>query len=151
MAIVDFIAAHGSWSWIIAGLALLALELVVPGGFMLWLGISGIVTGLLSTFIAMDWPLEWSIFGVLSLVTIFLWVRFFKRGNETSDRPYLNRRADRFVGHEVVLDEPIADGYGRVALGDTVWRVAGPDLKAGQRVRIVGHDGAVLRVELAQG
>ena len=36
-----------------------------------------------------------------------------------TDRPYLTRRAERFVGHEAVLDEPIRDGYGRVALGDT--------------------------------
>ena len=147
MAVVEFIASHGAWSWIVAGIVLLALELIVPGGIMLWLGISGIVTGVLSSFILMEWPLEWGIFGVLSLVTIFLWVRFFKRGNENSDRPYLNRRAERFVGHEAVLDEPISQGYGRVSLGDTVWRVAGPDLPPGRRVRIVGHDGAVLKVE----
>jgi len=34
-----------------------------------------------------------------------------------------------------------------VVLGDTVWRVSGPELPVGQRVRIVGSDGAVLKVE----
>ncbi len=48
-----------------------------------------------------------------------------------------------------MIDEPIKDGFGRVALGDTVWRIAGPDLAAGQKVRIVGADGAVLKVEAA--
>jgi membrane protein implicated in regulation of membrane protease activity len=28
-----------------------------------------------------------------------------------------------------------------------VWRVAGPDMPAGRRIRVVGHDGAVLKVE----
>ena len=51
------------------------------------------------------------------------------------------------AGHEAVIDEPIRDGFGRLALGDSVWRIAGPDLAAGQKVRIVGADGAVLKVE----
>ncbi len=53
------------------------------------------------------------------------------------------------IGEEIVLNEPISDGFGRVPIGDTVWRVAGPDLPAGRKVRIVGHDGAVLKVEAA--
>ena len=48
-----------------------------------------------------------------------------------------------------MLSEPILNGFGRVALDDSVWRIAGPDLGAGQRIRIVGHDGAVLKVEAA--
>ena len=66
-----------------------------------------------------------------------------------TDNPFLNRRADRFIGHEAVIDEPIKDGFGRLALGDTIWRIAGPDLAAGQKVRVVGSDGAVLKVEAA--
>ena len=66
-----------------------------------------------------------------------------------SDRPLLNERASRYIGHEAVLNEPITDGIGRLALGDTVWRVAGPDLPAGQRVRVVGADAALLKVERA--
>jgi inner membrane protein len=149
MAIIDWIASYGAWSWIVSGVIFLLLETMVPSGFMASLGISAVIVGLLGTFIPMGAPVEWGIFGVIALASFVVWMRFFRRASEPSDRPYLNRRAERFVGHEVVLDEPISDGYGRVALGDTVWRVAGPDLKAGQRVRIIGHDGAVLRVELA--
>ncbi|UXN74809.1 NfeD family protein [Devosia sp. A8/3-2] len=64
-----------------------------------------------------------------------------------NDSPYLNRRADRYIGREAVLEQPIIGGFGRIVLGDSVWRVAGPDLPAGARVRIVGSDGAVLKVE----
>ena len=45
MQIIELVASYGPWSWMVAGLVLLALELVVPGGFFLWLGISGLVTG----------------------------------------------------------------------------------------------------------
>jgi len=149
MQIVDFLAANGSWSWIVAGLVLLALEIFVPGGFLLWLGISGMVVGVLTLLTPISWPLQWLIFGVLALVTITLWIRFTRSRNTASDRPYLNRRADRYVGHEAVLEQAIQQGFGRIILGDTVWRVAGPDLPAGSRVRIVGSDGNVLRVERA--
>lgn len=147
MQIIDFLASNGPWAWIVIGLVLLALELVVPGGFLLWLGVSGIVTGLITLIEPISWPLQWLVFGVLSLVTIGLWVRFTRNRKDRSDRPYLNSRAEQFVGHEVVLEQAIQQGFGRVVLGDGVWRVSGPDLPVGQRVRIVGADGAVLRVE----
>ncbi|QQR39058.1 NfeD family protein [Devosia rhizoryzae] len=147
MEVIGFLAEYGPWSWIVAGLILLALELVVPGGYLLWTGIAGILTGFITLVQQPPWPLQWLIFGVLSLVSILTWVRFTRNRREESDRPLLNERTQQFVGQEAVLDQPITNGFGRVALGDTVWRVSGPDLPAGQRVRIVGADGNVLRVE----
>jgi membrane protein implicated in regulation of membrane protease activity len=149
MDIINAIAAYGPWAWIMVGVVLLALELVLPGGFLLWLGIAGVITGLLAMFTSIAWPMQFLIFGALSLVLILVWMRWFKGREKPSDRPFLNRRADVFVGHEAVLDEPIRDGFGRLKLGDTMWRIAGPDLMAGQRVRVVSADGAVLRVEPA--
>jgi inner membrane protein len=131
----------------VAGLVLLALELVVPGGILLWMGIAGVVTGLATLFWAIGWPLQWLIFGVLSLVSIALWTRWNRSRPAVTDRPFLNRRADQFVGQEAVLEQAIEQGFGRVVLGDTVWRVSGADLPAGQRVRIVGHEGAILKVD----
>lgn len=147
MNLVDMAAGNASWAWIIAGVVMLALELVVPGGIMLWLGVAGIATGLVLFVQPIAWPLQFLLFGVLSLVLIAAWLRYARGREKPSDRPFLNRRAERYVGQEVVLDEPIRDGFGRVVLGDTTWRVSGPDLAAGQRVRITGADGAVLRVE----
>ena len=48
MDIIAFVAQYGLWSWVVGGLVLLALELVVPGGIFLWLGIAAVVTGILS-------------------------------------------------------------------------------------------------------
>lgn len=148
MSLIEFIAANVPWSWIVAGLILLALELVVPGGILLWMGISGIVTGLMLVFQPIGWPLQWLIFGVLSLVSITVWLRYHRSRPTPTDRPYLNRRADQLIGQVTVLEQPIVQGFGRVALGDTVWRVSGPDLPLGSRVRITGSTGAVLIVEL---
>ena len=147
MQVVDFIAGNGPWAWIISGLVLLALELFLPGGYLLWMGVAGIVTGLVALIWTIGGPLQWLIFGGLSLVSIALWVRWTRSRPTPTDRPYLNRRAEQFIGQEAVLEQPIQQGFGRVVLGDTVWRVSGADLPLGQRVRIVGNDGAVLKVE----
>lgn len=147
MDIINFLAANGPWSWIIAGLLLLGLELVVSGFFLVWLGIAGILTGLITFAQPLPWAWQWLIFGALSLISILVWTSFSRRRRASSGEPELNRRTDRYIGHEAVLDRPIVDGYGRLALGDTIWRIAGPDLPVGQRIRIVGADGAVLRVE----
>lgn len=147
MEIVNFLVENGPWSWIVGGLVLLALELVLPGGFLLWMGIAGILTGIITLFQPLAWPMQWLIFGVFSLVSIYAWVRLTKHRAAQTDRPLLNQRTEHFVGREVVLDQPIIDGFGRVRMGDTKWRVSGPDLPAGQRVRVIGSEGAVLQVE----
>lgn len=147
MEVIAFLAENGPWSWIIAGLILLGLELVVPGGFLVWLGIGGILTGLLTLFWPLPWAVQWLIFGAFSLISILLWVRIARKRRAASTEPELNRRTDRFIGQEAVLDVPISGGFGRLPLGDTIWRISGPDLPAGQRIRIIGADGAVLRVE----
>ena len=148
MDIIALVAQYGAWSWVVGGLVLLALELVVPGGIFLWLGISAVVTGIASALIVIGWPLQILIFGVLAVASVFIWLRVRPHGTP-SDRPFLNRRANRYVGQEVVLDEPIRDGHGRVILDDTTWRIQGPNLAAGQKIRIIDADGAVLKVEAA--
>ncbi len=149
MMLLELFETYGPWAWFVAGLVLLALELVVPGGYFLWLGSAGLVTGLLSFIPGLTWPWQVSIFGLLAIVIVVGWTLVTRNRKEKTDNPFLNRRAERFVGHEAVIDEPIRDGIGRLKLGDSVWRIAGPDLAAGQRVRVVGADGAVLKVEAA--
>ena len=43
----------------------------------------------------------------------------------------------------------IVGGRGQIKVDDTNWRVTGPDLPSGAKVRVAGADGAVLAVERA--
>ncbi len=149
MMLLDLFVQYGPWAWFVVGLVLLALELVVPGGWFLWLGAAGIVTGLTAFIPGVLWPFQVTIFGVLALVIVIGWTMISRNRKPTSDRPLLNKRAEVFIGHEGVIDEPITQGFGRLRLGDSVWRIAGPDLAAGAKVRVVGADGAVLKVVAA--
>jgi membrane protein implicated in regulation of membrane protease activity len=92
----------------------------------------------------MDWPIQWLMFGGFSLAAIVLWTMFYKKRPEAPDR--LNKRIEQLIGKEAVLETAISSQNGRIALADTVWLVTGPELPAGTRVRIVGAEGAVLRV-----
>ena len=142
------LSAFGVWSWFILGLLLLAVEMAMPGFFMLWLGIAAILTGIVAMFVALSWQAEFVVFAVFAVIALVGWLLIAKRSTETpADNPFLNQRAAGYVGREFVLEEAIVRGIGRVHIDDTVWRLAGPDLPAGSRVRIARVDGALLHVE----
>jgi len=150
MDLIEFISQYGPWSWIVAGLVLLAIELVAPGGVFIWLGAAAVVTGLITLLVALSLALQWAIFGGLSIIGLASWVAIRRRAQPETDSPFLNKRAARQEGKEGFLSEPIIGNTGRMELGDGVWRVKGPKLPAGHRVRIIGHDGTTLIVESAE-
>jgi len=139
----------GPWGWWIAGLILLALELVVPGNVFVWFGVAAILTGALALFAHLGWQIELLIFVILAVVLAIAGRRFFARGNSPGEQPFLNDRARRLVGGTYVLSRPIVDGHGSIRIDDSNWRVTGPDLPSGTRIRVAGADGAVLAVEKA--
>ena len=136
----------GSWSWFILAVLLFLLEALAPGMFMLWLGLSAIVIGVVSSVIALSWQAQLIAFGVLSVALVPVW-RHFARKVEKPDSLFLNRRAEGYVGRVFTLEKPIVDGVGSVRIDDTIWRVTGPDCPAGSRVRIAHAVGANLVVQ----
>jgi membrane protein implicated in regulation of membrane protease activity len=146
-----FIVSLGAWKWIILGAILLALELAVPGAFMMWLGLSALLVGVLSFLI--DWSWEWQgvAFAVFAVASIPLWRRFARKVEPPDESPLLNRRTEALIGRVLTLDKPIIDGVGTIRIYDTIWRVnSGIDCSAGSRVRVVRVDGANLVVEPAK-
>jgi membrane protein implicated in regulation of membrane protease activity len=141
-----YIQTLGAWNWIVLGLILLGIEVMAPGTFILWLGVAALFTGLFVFVADPGWQTQFIVFGVLSLIAVIAWWFYFRnRGSAASD-PILHRRSEMYIGRVCTLDGPLASGSGRVRIEDTVWRVTGPDLPAGARVRVTGADGAVLQV-----
>src|SRR5262245_15431588 len=136
------LAALGPWNWIIAGVVLLALELAVPGAFMMWLGIAAVLVGGLSLVIDWSWQWQCVVFAIFALVSIPLWRRFALTSRPNSEAPLLNRRTEALIGRVFTLDKPIVDGVGTVRIDDTIWRVRGPDGPAGSKVRVTQAAGA---------
>ncbi|PYE41704.1 hypothetical protein DFI02_10937 [Rhizobium sp. PP-F2F-G20b] len=143
----------GPWAWWVLGLVLLAAEIFVPGVFLVWIGMAAIVTGALALiFWNLDffgWHVQLPLFAILSVVSVLVGRRLLARFDQDSDAPLLNQRGRSLIGRTAILEEPIAEGRGRVRLGDTTWPVSGPDLPTGARVRVLSADGQRLLVEEA--
>ncbi|MEM8948744.1 MAG: NfeD family protein [Pseudomonadota bacterium] len=139
------------WHWLALGGILGALEILVPGFVLIWLGLAAIMVGLL-LLIWQDMPFAFQLlayagFAVLSVLVWFYWVR---SSPVESDRPNLNRRAEQLIGRRAPVVDAIVNGRGRIKLGDGTWTVAGPDLPAGHMVEITSADGALLHVKSAE-
>mgnify|MGYP000972465299 CR=1 FL=1 len=143
----------GPWAWMVLGFVLLAAEIVVPGIFLLWIGLAAIATGLLSLLLWSApfwvWQVQWLVFLALALVSAYAGKRIMTARADESDQPLLNRREAQLVGRTATLSEPIKEGYGRIRIDDTMWRVHGPDAPVGARVRVVAVDNSILVVEAA--
>jgi membrane protein implicated in regulation of membrane protease activity len=139
----------GPWAWWILGLILLGLELLMPGNVLVWFGIAAILTGLEVLIVDFGWQVTLLEFVVLSAVLVVVGRRYFARDSRPGEQPFLNDRARRLVGGTYVLTRPIVAGQGQIRVDDTNWRVTGPDLPSGSKVRVAGADGAVLAVVLA--
>jgi membrane protein implicated in regulation of membrane protease activity len=144
---MDFLGSLTMWHWLIAAAIFFVLELIAPGAFMLWLGLSSLLVGVISYFVAWPWQYQLVAFALFALLSIPLWRRAANRVEQPTDQPFLNRRADAFVGREFTLEKPIVGGSGTVKIDDTIWRLAGPDVPGGSRVKVVRADAATLVVE----
>jgi membrane protein implicated in regulation of membrane protease activity len=145
----QWIVSLGTWNWFIAAAVLLFIEVMAPGMFMLWLGLSAILVGIISSFVVWSWQAQAIAFAIFAIASVPAWRRFARTVEKPADRPFLNRRSDGYVGRVFTLDHPIVDGIGRVRIDDTIWRVNGPDVPAGTRVRVARANGADLTVEMA--
>jgi membrane protein implicated in regulation of membrane protease activity len=140
----------GPWHWIVGGLILGALELIAPGVFLIWLGLAAVVTGVAMAAFGLSWQASAIVFAVLAVASVIAGRSLVRhRSPEAGEQPFLNRRGEALVGRTFTLDVPILKGEGKVKVGDSFWRVTGPDMVAGAKVRVTAVEGSTLVVESA--
>ena len=138
------------WHWWLIGLALVIVEAFFPGAFFLWMGISALVVGaLLWLAPGMDIFAQVGLFAVIAIGSVLLWRRLRPGKSTHAAQSGLNDRGSLYTGRTFTLAAPIVNGVGQVRVDDGQWRVAGPDLPAGAKVRVLAVDGATLQVEKA--
>ncbi|MBB6483837.1 NfeD family protein [Rhizobium lusitanum] len=149
----NFVVELGPWSWWLLGLVLLAAELILPGFFLVWIGLAGIIVGALSLLFwesaFWSWQVQWLVFAASAVVVTLIGRRYLYNNNQVTDEPFLNQRGASLVGRTATLEQPITEGRGRIRLNDTYWTVNGPDLPVGTRVKVVASNGRELTVEPA--
>jgi len=142
---LDTISTH--WFWLSLGLLLGVAEMLVPGFFLMWLGLAALIVGILDYFLPITLAYQVAMFATLSVITVFAGKKFMQENPIESDDANLNDRGARMTGEIVIVVEPITNGHGRVKVGDSVWNARGMDADIGTSVRVIGADGAVLLVE----
>ena len=141
---------HYLW-WILA-LLLIGGEVLVPGYFLLWIGLAAAAVGVVLLLVPpLDFLVQAVLFALLAFAACVLYARVLRPkldrrepGSET-----LNRRGERMIGQRYELIEPIINGRGKARVGDGQWLVSGPDLPLGSLVEVVAIDGTTLQVRAA--
>ncbi|AND92647.1 membrane protein implicated in regulation of membrane protease activity [Bradyrhizobium diazoefficiens] len=145
----DTFVSLGTWNWLIFAFILMALETIAPGVFLFWLGLAALLVGLISFAVHLSWQTQLVMFAIFAAAAVPVWRRLARPRPDASASPFLNKRTEALLGREFTLEKPIVDGNGTMRIGDTVWRVAGPDTPAGTRVKVVQVDGVNLTVAVA--
>lgn len=135
------------WHWWVLAVALFILEIFSPAAFFIWIGLAAGIMGLLLLLVDLSWQLQFVLFAVLSVVCVVAGRSWFKRNPISTTAPNLNRRGQALVGRVFEVEQAIVDGSGRIRVGDSTWKVNGPDMEVGAKVRVVAVESTVLRVE----
>jgi hypothetical protein len=127
--------------WILAGLALLGAEMLLPGVWFLWIGIAAIGTGLALLVLAPGFGGSVALFLVLLAAGILLSLRLRPRGGPAHR---VNAPEAGLAGRHAVVVAADAAGL-RVRLGDSEWPARLP------RGVAMPEPGSVVRVEAVDG
>ena len=137
--------------WIIVGITLVLLEVIIPGGFVVFLGISAVITGLLAYFEFMvNFGVLFLFWAALSLFLILLfrsqvhkWFPSLERFKPTTEYTEMFEKEV-----EVVEDVGPDSDEGRVRFQGTTWKAMSREgnLTAGEKAKIIGKKNITLIV-----
>lgn len=137
------------WLWIGAGVALAALEMIVPSFLLIWPGLAALAVGLvLFAMPGLGLGGQGVLFAVLAIgFTLGGRAYVLRHKAGPGDHPGLNRRGARLVGRRGVARGAFAGGRGSIEIDGELWqaRATGAVFPNGA-VEVVGAEGAELIV-----
>ena len=142
----NFLLNISHWQWLGLAAILFIVEVLTGTGFLLCLGISASLVGvLLWVFSTIEATAQLFIFAIFSIITALGWKLYLHFPPMKTDSPKLNKRAEQYVDREFTLKTSIVNGYGAVHVDDTIWQVKCDEkLMADTSIRIIGTEGVIL-------
>lgn len=139
----------GTW-WLIAGILLLALELMAPGVFLVFIGAAALATGAFTLMFDLALAPQLGLFALYTAVSVYVGKKIYARPVHDESDGMLNERGAQLIGRKVTVVRAIGDGDGRVKVGDSEWNARGDfSAEPGDKVVISGIEGNCLIVERA--
>ncbi|MDZ3934542.1 NfeD family protein [Escherichia marmotae] len=132
---MELMVVHPHIFWLSLGGLLLAAEMLGGNGYLLWSGVSAVITGLVVWLVPLGWEWQGVMFAILTLLAAWLWWK------------WLTRRGRQQIGRRFVLESPLVNGRGHMRVGDSSWPVsASEDLGAGTHVEVIAIEGITLHI-----
>lgn len=134
---IEQVFSH-AWAWIIAGLVIGALEILLPGVFLLWVGLGALATGLVLTLApAMAPAWQMLVFALAMLVSVGAGAWLQHRGRRAEPEPFLNREMQAMVGRQYLAITDFTAGHGRIEVGDSSYGALSDEpVRRGDVVRV---------------
>ena len=153
---MEAFAIDASLFWFLLGVALLVLEALTPGFFLMFFGLGAWVTGALVFFLPLPQSGQWLIFLAVSVATLLIFrrkVKLFFEGrlakNDNLDDPMVR---DQYIGREVLILKDVRPNQpGQAELNGTNWQaksIDGVSIPAGTRALVTALEGLTLVVTL---
>ncbi|TYB30378.1 MAG: NfeD family protein [Candidatus Mcinerneyibacterium aminivorans] len=128
--------------WLIFGVLLIVVEIFTPGFFAATLGVSAVITSVVSLIIPSYYTIQWLFFVVLNIVIfvflrdIFLKYLYGREGNETN--------ISGLVGKEGIVREKIDKETGYVQIYGDMWKAKSIDdhkIEIGEKIIVKQIEG----------
>jgi len=136
---------QAGWMWAISGVLLLALEVLAPGFFLLFIGAAAIATGLFTLMFGLGLAAQLALFAIYAVLAVAVGKRWYAQPHHP-DQQVLNDPAGRLAGRSATVVEAIDHHGGRVRLGDGEWPARGGPAAPGDKVRVERVEGNCLVV-----
>ncbi len=147
----EFITNLQYWHWWILAMVCLSIETFVPGAVFIWFSASAAVMGFILFLLPdLSWQWQFTLFGILSVLSILGWRLYRQKVPVVDTHPALNKRGEELIGRIFTLSTPISNNYGKIHVDDTLWKVHGNDCDAGKKVKVISLNGTVLNIEHVQ-
>ena len=136
------------WIWVVLGIALLAAEMAIAGGFFaFFFGLAALLVGILVALgLAGGDAVQWLLFSVLSVLGVAVFRRPVMRAFKM-DQPQL-KAVDGLAGEDAVVLKDVTPGnVGKAELRGTTWNArstSSETLVKGQRCKVERVEGLTL-------
>ena len=138
--------------WILVGLAIMCMELFLPGFILCFFGLGAVLTGLLKIFLPMGINTQLVLFAVLSIVLLVSFRRYaqgYFTGRVSNTNPSGAPMETHTGETAIVVEDIIPDSpRGKVEFNGTFWNAdAEMEIKKGTKVTIVERHDLTLKVK----
>lgn len=135
------------WHWFIFGALIIASEMLGLARFVMGAGMAAVLVGLvLITSPAFAWPTQVFLFATFAVVFSLMQRRRLKTAAQSPSSIRIQDTA-HLIGQTFVLDHSLPLGRGVLRVNGQTWPVhSAESLAPGQRIKVIGVEGAALKV-----